>query len=96
MTDDQTQPATRTMKVQVSMDGLRQNLAREYIELVDMFNEVFAHDWEIDKDELRDKLLELRSTIGVLHCCYDTEREHFSDLSHETSKMDIIKFAPIS
>lgn len=80
------------MKVTVHMDGLRHNLARSYIELVEMFNYIYEHDGEIDKDELEGLLLSLRQDIGVLHCVYDPEREHFSDLSHETEKMDVISF----
>lgn len=97
MTNESSTPSAerRTMKMQVSMDGLRHNLARSYIELVEMLNDTFKHDWEIDKHELADKLLSLRQDIGVLHCIYCTEREHFSDLSSETDKLDCIRFTPI-
>jgi|CXWL01.1.fsa_nt_gi hypothetical protein len=84
---------TKTMKVVISMDGLRHNLARSYVDLVEMFNDMFKHDLTIDKNELEEKLLALRQGIGVLHCVYDPEREQFSDLSHETAQMDVIRFA---
>lgn len=89
----QTAQKTKSMQLKVSMDGLRHNLARDYSELINYLNYTFQNNWEIDKDELAAKLLELRSDIAVLHCVFSTDEEQFSDLTDAIEDIAEITFS---
>ena len=65
--------------MKVSFDGLRQNMARNFNDLVSDIRDLDRQDIE----HLKDSVNFLRSSIGCLLACYDKDQQpdDFNDLS---------------
>lgn len=73
----------------VSMDGLRRQLARDYSNLVSTLNDnIRSGDVvRVDAFLIQDELATLRQNIAILMCVFDDEEDDFSELSEEAMEL---------
>jgi hypothetical protein len=77
--------------MKVSFDGLRRNIARDFNQVakeVDDLKEILSTN---EISWLRNDLGVLRSSLGALMACYDSEQapEDFNDLSEEIKLLEL-------
>lgn len=81
--------------MEVSMNGLRKNMARDFNKAVSEFRELrstmshLSDSVNDSLDRLGEHLSDLRSVLGGLLGCFDPEDKNFDDLS-ETVKLSKI------
>jgi hypothetical protein len=78
--------------MQVSVDGLRRNLARAYTKAVSGYREAIdANGFDSSFEQLKEGLDDMRQMIGAMFCMYSTDPEDmFSDMADEA---DALPFA---
>lgn len=74
----------------VSMDGLRRNMARDFNELVSDLRPIFDGITDPEMKQAIESLMELRSDIGALLACSDP-REQPKDWNMLADEIDLFE-----
>lgn len=86
MTPNDTNSNMNTLKVSVSLDGLRRNATRAYNEISTFLNESQLEDWQ--KQEIEEAMDDLRMALATLNACSMPECSEFNDMSDKLSFVD--------